>query len=329
MAKGKDFYGDNVTAVIARACNEFSASQDELDIEVLETGSAGIFGLCKKKAHIRVIRKGQKHAPVDKKKTVKAVEETIQASRKPEPAEEESKAAVQNPEPQVEKEAEPKPKNQEKQKRNPASDNIPAAAEKAGKGTKKTPAASQPAAEPAEREVPSDEVLTSINEEIVNLLEVMGFPSEVTVAMDNYTVACRISEEHQEVLVGRDGRTLDSLQYLLRKMMSRRLPDRMMLSLDVGDYRERRADELKDRALELAGQVKEDGKTQAIAALNPSERRVVHMILQEDKAIRSRSVGEGLFKKVLIYKPGKKKSSSRKGKGKGKGHQGGRPSGNR
>jgi len=329
MAKGKDFYGDNVTAVIARACNEFSASQDELDIEVLETGSAGIFGLCKKKAHIRVTRKDQKHAPVDEKKTVKAVEETVQASRKPEPAEEESKAAVQNPEPQVEKEAEPKPKNQEKQKRNPASDNRPAAAEKAGKGAKKTPAASQPAAEPAEREVPSDEVLTSINEEIVNLLEVMGFPSEVTVAMDNYTVACRISEEHQEVLVGRDGRTLDSLQYLLRKMMSRRLPDRMMLSLDVGDYRERRADELKDRALELAGQVKEDGKTQAIAALNPSERRVVHMILQEDKAIRSRSVGEGLFKKVLIYKPGKKKSSSRKGKGKGKGHQGGRPSGNR
>ena len=60
--------------------------------------------------------------------------------------------------------------------------------------------------------------------------------------------------------------------------------------------------------------------TQAIPALNPSERRVVHMLLQDDKEVRSRSVGEGLFKKVLIYKPGKKKPFPRKG---GKGQQSG------
>jgi spoIIIJ-associated protein len=329
MAKGKDFYGDNVTAVIARACNEFSVSQDELDIEVLETGSAGIFGLCKKKAHIRVLRKSEKSAHAEQRKQPEAAKETVRENSRPEPEKEEAKPAVQNPEPQVEKEAEPKAKNNEKQKKIRTSDSRPAAVEKAGKETKKVAAARGAVAEPVERELPTDAVLTAINVEIVSLLEVMGFPSVVTVAMDNYTVACRISEEHQEVLVGRDGRTLDSLQYLLRKMMSRRLPDRMMLSLDVGDYRERRAGELKERALELAGQVKEDGKTQAIAALNPSERRVVHMILQEDKAIRSRSVGEGLFKKVLIYKPGKKKSGPRKGKGRGKGRQGGRPSGNR
>ena len=54
MAKAKDFYGKEVAAVIEEACREFGVSQEELDIEVLETGSAGIFGLCKKKAHIRV-----------------------------------------------------------------------------------------------------------------------------------------------------------------------------------------------------------------------------------------------------------------------------------
>ena len=149
----------------------------------------------------------------------------------------------------------------------------------------------------------------------------MGFPSEVTVELVNYSVFCRISDEHQQDLVGSEGRTLDSLQYLLRKMMAKRLPDRMMLTLDVGDYRDRRIEELKEQAVAFAEQVKEDGKTQAIPALNPSERRVVHMILQEDKAIRSRSVGEGLFKKVLIYKPGKKKRPPFR---KGKGRQGGR-----
>ncbi len=321
MAKGKDFYGDNVTAVIARACTEFSASQDELDIEVLETGSAGIFGLCRKKAHIRVIRKiAGAVAGVTEPDAGGAVVPEPEESKAVAEAKGSGSGKVEVSEVKQDK-VEPVKKEEKKKS---------SIAEKQGNKKKASVSPADTAgAVTAEREIPSDEVLAAINVEIVSLLEVMGFPSGVTVAMDNYTVACRISEEHQEVLVGRDGRTLDSLQYLLRKMMSRRLPDRMMLSLDVGDYRERRAVELKERALELAGQVKEDGKTQAIAALNPSERRVVHMILQEDKAIRSRSVGEGLFKKVLIYKPGKKKSSSRKGKGRGKGRQGGRPSGNR
>jgi spoIIIJ-associated protein len=135
---------------------------------------------------------------------------------------------------------------------------------------------------------------------------------------------CTITGPHEAHIVGSEGRTLDSLQYLLRKMVARHLPDRIMLALNAGDFRERRAEELKIRAVELAELVKADGKTQAIPALNPSERRVVHMVLQEDKGVRSRSVGEGLFKKVLIYKPGKGRRPAAK---KRRGGQGGRPSG--
>lgn len=47
MSKGKDFYGKDIAEVIEQACAAFAVRED-LDIEVLETGSAGIFGLCKK-----------------------------------------------------------------------------------------------------------------------------------------------------------------------------------------------------------------------------------------------------------------------------------------
>ncbi|MCW5214780.1 Jag N-terminal domain-containing protein, partial [Desulfobulbus sp. US5] len=57
MVKGKDFYGGTVTDAIAEACQKLSTSQQGLDIEILETGSSGIFGLCRKKAHIRVTKK--------------------------------------------------------------------------------------------------------------------------------------------------------------------------------------------------------------------------------------------------------------------------------
>ena len=115
------------------------------------------------------------------------------------------------------------------------------------------------------------------------MLELMGYPSQVTLYVEECHPQLSLKGEHEEALIGSDGRTLDSLQYLLRKMMSRRLPDRMMLALDAGDFRQRRTEELKERALQLAEEVKENGKTQAIPALNPAERRVVHMILQEDK----------------------------------------------
>ncbi|NOQ47314.1 MAG: KH domain-containing protein [Desulfobulbaceae bacterium] len=284
MVKGKDFYGSDVAELIEQACKDMDASQEELDIEVLETGSAGIFGLCKKKAHIRVTPKVRQEAQVEKEPEQKApagdVEETT------------VETAVKAPD----------------------------AVDKTGKQPSQKEVKSEEV-KPAEPETISDEVLESIRVDLSELLVLMGYPSEVSVTLENSSVQCRITGEHEEVLIGSEGRTLDSLQYLLRKMMSRCLPDRMMITLDAGNFRERRAQELKERALELAEQVKEDGKTLAIPALNPSERRVVHMTLQEDKAIRSRSVGEGLFKKVLIYKPGKgRKSGSKKRRGRQGGH---------
>ena len=306
MAKGKDFFGKDVTEAIRQACRELSVAQENLDIEVLETGSAGIFGLCRKKAHIRVTPRPE--AGEEKETAGKpARRKSRPASKKSAPAGEEK---AESGKPRQEAPVAEGPVAPAEQKEEPA----PAGSTPAEGSPQKEPSA--PSAPEAEREPPSAEVLEAIRDDLEQMLTLMGYPSQVAVEVEEFTVRCRISGEHEEAVIGTDGRTLDSLQYLLRKMMSRRLPERVMLTLDAGNFRQRRAEELKERARDLAGQVREDGKTRAIPALNPSERRVVHMTLQEDKTIRSRSVGDGLFKKVLIYRPGKdKKSGSRKRRG--------------
>lgn len=319
MAKGKDFYGKEISEVIEQACRDLGASREELDIEVLETGSAGIFGLCKKKAHIRVQRKTEV-VPTEAVATVAP------------PAEPASVEVV----PQVETGASVtgQPVVEQVDREKPAP---PPAARKPGRGKRaekpelvEEEAEAEVEAEPEEfeeevaLEPPSTENLALIQADLHRLLTLMGLPSEVQVVFEQNTVLCNISGPHEAHIIGPEGRTLDSLQYLLRKMVSRLLPDKVMLALNAGDFRERRAEELKIRAVELAVLVKEDGKTQAIPALNPSERRVVHMALQDDKGVRSRSVGEGLFKKVLIYKPGKGRRPVAK---KRRGGSGGRPSG--
>lgn len=304
MGKGKDFYGKDIAEVIEQACKELGASREQLDIEVIETGSAGIFGLCKKKAHIRVQRKAQ---PLEEVAEVAPGSEPVAVSVEPEKT---IPVAASATEPKVHswQEREPAP--------DPVADQLDSQDEdeddgEAGDGE-------------GVLESPTEEGLAAIRADLHRLLTLMGLPSEVAVHFEDNTVHCHITGPHEEQIVGPEGRTLDSLQYLLRKMVSTHLPDRIMLSLNAGDFRERRAEELKVRAVELAALVKSDGKTQSIPALNPSERRVVHMVLQEDKGVRSRSVGEGLFKKVLIYKPGKGRRPASK---KRRGGQGGRSSG--
>lgn len=322
MSKGKEFYGTDVAEVIEQACKAFGTPREELDIEVLETGSAGIFGLCKKKAHIRVqLRNLALTTEVEAANVIPSslIEDAAPASKNERSAPKQPLLTAQAPEamnPEAETTLPEKlfcPVSDDTIEQ-PAPD-----VENAGVLSESDAFKEEAVVEP-----PTDENLAAIQKDLHRLLTLMGLPSEVQVVFEESTVQCNITGPHEEQIVGPEGRTLDSLQYLLRKMVARHLADRIMLAINAGGFRERRAEELKIRALELAAQVKTDGKTQTIAALNPSERRVVHMILQEDKGIRSRSVGEGLFKKVLIYKPGKGRRSVPK---KRRGDHGGRSSG--
>lgn len=300
MEKAKDFYSKDVAEAIRQACAEFATSQEYLDIEVVETGSAGIFGLCRKRAHIRV--------------TLKQSSDSLKKARKPKARppvvasadQKEAEVPVESVEQKLAPEQKGARKGREKVSRPPK--------EKKSEKVRTPPEELEPVVPP------SEEVLASVKSDLDHILELMGFSSDTIVTFEGTSIQCQINGAHDESIVGPDGRILDSLQYLLRKMSSRELPDRMMIDLNAGDFRERREEELKTIAVELAEKVKADGKTQAIPALNPSERRVVHVALQDDKSIRSRSVGDGLFKKVLIYKPG---SKTKKTGGRGRGRQGG------
>jgi len=298
--KGRDFYGQEVTALIGEACKEFGVSQEELDIEVLETGSAGIFGLCRKKAHIRVRLKKQKvEEPLSTSQSGRATKNAVVKETTTDgDRDTATRSSIPDDSDTIESQQDGDTKTCSAGKKRGSSTKNGAGKKKSEKGERKRV---QDPVQP-----PSEDVLARVRGDICELLELMGYPSEVTLQVDDTALRCHIQGEHEKAVVGTEGRTLDSMQYLLRKMMAGVLPDRMMLSLDAGDFRRRRAQELKERALALAQEVRETGKTQAIPALNPAERREVHMILQEDKTIRSRSVGEGLFKKVLIYKPGSK-----------------------
>jgi len=289
-AKKNTFQGKDIAEAISNACKHLKIPQEQLDIEVVNTGSAGIFGLCRQKAAIKV--------------TLKKEAATEEAGDTLPPAAENKRPPKKKPNARV---AKPKPV---KKNSAPAERQAPAPVEREA-------AATPPPARVEKKPAPDLKILTdeereAVKADINQLLDLMGFPSLVTVSQDGDSLLGHIDGDHVEDIIGEEGRTLDSLQYLLRKMFSKKFSFKIILNLDAGDFRANRLQNLTDLSLKYAAEVKESGKTRAIPSLNPSERRVVHMALQNDKDIRSRSVGEGLFKKVLIYRPGKGKKNSRK-----------------
>jgi spoIIIJ-associated protein len=278
----KDFYGKEVAVAIKDACDSLGVPQEKLDIEVVETGTTGIFGLIRKKAHIRVLVKQELDEVIaDVFETDSLLKSEPEKENKPE----EIKPATKKSEPVVTAKVQAVQIDKNVVDDDDEEDDL--------------------STEKDEGVEVSFESLETVKTELLQLVELMGFPSTLEIETVGQSVACTLRGEFEEELTGVDGKVLDSLQYLLRKIISRKVPERLRISINVGDFREKRLEELKVRCVELAAQVKEDGKTQVLPALNPSERRVIHMILQEDKEIRSRSVGDGLFKKILIYKPGK------------------------
>ena len=102
------------------------------------------------------------------------------------------------------------------------------------------------------------------------------------------------------MLIGRRGETLDALQYLTRLMVNHRLQRRSSLSLDVESYKSRREVSLRRLAERMAAQARELGRTVTLEPMPANERRIIHMALQDDKSVRTESVGEGDRRKVTI-----------------------------
>lgn len=102
------------------------------------------------------------------------------------------------------------------------------------------------------------------------------------------------------ILIGRRGDTLNALQFVTRLIVSRELQQRSSFIVDVEGYKTRREDTLKSLAHRMASRAKSQGKTMTLEPMPPNERRIIHLTLRGDRAVRTESVGTGERRKVTI-----------------------------
>ena len=278
MKEGLEFKGCDVDDAINAACEKMGADREELNIKILSTGSSGIFGLLKKKA------------------VVIASLRSLGSGRNEEVA-----SPVADRTEGVEGTDDPA-----------SADNSQADSADRKKSERKDKRPRRPKFLPRDPEPVPEELQPVIIDELKKLLALMGLEGDVAVSVEDQKSKFDVSGPCVSQLIAQDGQALDGLQYLLRKITSSALPDRASFVVDADGFRFARRNYLQEQALHLAGEVKDKKVTRTIPPLNPAERRIVHMALQDDKSIRSRSVGNGFFKKIIIYVPGSRRRPPRR-----------------
>jgi len=113
------------------------------------------------------------------------------------------------------------------------------------------------------------------------------------------------------IFIGKQGQTLDALQYLINKIKGRYCDDSVSVMVDSESYRARHAESLANLAVKLGDKAKKRGGPVTTNLLNPAERRIIHLTLKKDTGLTTWSKGEGVLKKVIIAPRQAEKSVNR------------------
>lgn len=125
------------------------------------------------------------------------------------------------------------------------------------------------------------------------------------------------------VVIGHRGETLDALQHLV-SLAANNAGGYFKITLNIGDYREKREQTLRSLATRVAEQVKRNSRNRALEPMSAYERRIIHTAVQEIEGVSSASIGEGKNRRVVIFPEGGTPNMPRRDGGRRRNDRGGR-----
>jgi spoIIIJ-associated protein len=253
-----------VEEALAQGLSQLGLTADAVSIEVLDSGSKGLFGLGGRQVRVRL--------------TVNP------APGEPLPASE------SKPKPAPAKKAESLPK---------AKENKPRRAEK--KSEEKTPVAVKKI-ENADHDAILDTTESIVSKLIHHLgmeAQVSAHYDESS-SDDRRTIQVDVRGDNLSALIGRQAETLNSFQYIASLMVGKATQQWVQLVVDVEGYRSRRDKQVRQIALRMVDQVIKTGRKATLEPMTASERRAIHIELRGHPAVTTESIGEEPHRKVVI-----------------------------
>ena len=281
MEKEFIYVAGTVDEAIKNGLADLGLKEEDVKIEVLEGGSAGIFGLFKKEARVKL-------SPLDsefKKEDKPKVEEKEVKEVKPEVKEE------------VKKQKQEEKVVVKEEKETPV-------AEKTTEVKEETVVEKE---EVKEQKPKREDYIVKNQDKIVSYLQniviAMGYP-DATVEFSedgnrHFTLNIK-TEENTSLIIGKRGSTLNSLQFLVNNYAKKFSSHFFRIEVDCDDYRESRKKTLEELALNLAKKSKKTGRSVELEPMTSVERKIIHNALTGIKNVETESRGEEPYRYLVI-----------------------------
>ena len=298
--KQYEFSARTQDEAVEMGLQELGVSIADVDIQVVEEGSKGLFGLFgSRPVKVRLTLKDAEEDPLadlleDKKPAKPQTEPEKKQEKKPEKKAEkkpvaEKKAEEKKPAPEkkkAEKKAEPAEKKEQEKP-----------AVKAEIRPMEKPEVTMIAAE----ELTDDSPAGTAHAFLAELTKLMGVDVTIDMGTDaEGNVYGYINGDTLGILIGRRGETLDAVQYLTSLKVNRGREGYTRVTLDTENYRAKREDTLIRLANRMANRALRTGRKVSLEPMNPYERRIIHYALQQTEGVTTHSEGEEPNRHVVI-----------------------------
>lgn len=283
---------------IENALRELGVELHQVDIDIIDEGSRGLFGLLARDVKVKVSTEvpGPRPKRQDDRgprpdRAPRPPRERDESARRPQRDRDQNAPRPPRPERTPRDEGAPRGERPPRPERAPRPERPPREARAEARPAPKTDFDSPEAQEHA-REAAA--LLTEI-------VKRMGIEATVQAQPTEEGFKLQIASADSAILIGRKGRTLSSLQYLLNRMIHADEADHgERIIVDVEDYLDRRQSTLEELAQRMAEKAKESGRDIRLKPLSPQERRIVHVTLEGDDDIRTFSLGDGVYRTMVI-----------------------------
>lgn len=153
----------------------------------------------------------------------------------------------------------------------------------------------QPITDPEKQKVADNAVAY-----LKSIFDNIGVEVEIKTGQTAHGIEIELNGDNLGVIVGRRGETLDAIQYLTVLAANRNHESYQRVTINTGNYREKREKTLRSLAHRMANQALRNGRNVTLEPMNPYERRIIHTAVQDIKGVTSWSVGEEPARKVVI-----------------------------
>lgn len=145
-----------------------------------------------------------------------------------------------------------------------------------------------------------NDLVDFIKENIIEITKKMGMTVNLEVRRRDDNITIKLFSDHNAVLIGRNGSTIEALQTIIRQMVHNETKEFIGVILDVENYKDKRIKNLEYLAKKVAREVRDTKVETKLDSMNSYERRIIHSILSDNKYVYTESVGEEPNRCVVV-----------------------------